>query len=276
MMRSLRFVLLAVLLAGAGAGLLAVPAVPQPGQGYGYQRYGYRGSPNEEQKDEFAFARLRYPVRMASYGGFGGFGAFRNGGWSEDYPRADRQFVQGVLRLTRLDARPYQEVIDPDDDAIFNWPWLYAVNVPDWDFNDAQAKRMRDYLQRGGFLMVDSIHGTAAWESFMLGMRKILPDRPVEDLPKDDIIFHILYDLDDKPQVPGYQYIYTGRTYENDGIYPEWKAIRDENGRIMVAICFNMHIGDAWEHADDPRYPERFSSFAYRMGINYIMYSMTH
>lgn len=273
MTKYLQFGLLAVLFAGAGAGLLAVP---QYGQGFGYQRYGYRGSPNDEQKDEFAFARLRYPVRMASYGGFGGFGEFRNGGWSEDYPRADRQFVQGVLRLTRLDARPYQEVIDPDDDAIFNWPWLYAVNVPDWDFNDAQAKRMRDYLQRGGFLMVDSIHGTAAWESFMIGMRKILPDRPVEDLPKDDIIFHILYDLDDKPQVPGYQYIYTGRTYENDGIYPEWKAIRDENGRIMVAICFNMHIGDAWEHADDPRYPERFSSFAYRMGINYIMYSMTH
>jgi predicted amidohydrolase len=110
----------------------------------------------------------------------------------------------------------------------------------------------------------------------MNGMRKILPDRPIEDLPAKDIIFHILYDLDEKPQVPGYQYIYSGRTYENDGIYPQWKAIRDENGRIMVAICFNMHIGDAWEHADDPRYPERFSSFAYRMGINYIIYPMTH
>jgi Domain of unknown function (DUF4159) len=261
------------LLVGGGATLLALQQ-GYYGGGYGGYR-GYRDN-GVEQKDEFAFARLRYPVRMASYGGFGGFGYFRNGGWSEDYPRADRQFVQGVLRLTRIDARPYQEVIDPDSDEIFNWPWLYAVNVADWDFNDEQAKRMRAYLQRGGFLIVDSFHGAAAWESFMIGMRKILPDRPIEDLPKTDIIFHILYDLDEKPQVPGYQYIYTGRTYENDGIYPEWKAIRDENGRIMVAICYNMHIGDAWEHADDPRYPERFSSFAYRMGINYIIYPMTH
>jgi len=100
---------------GAGATLLALQ------QGYGgYGGYrGYRDN-GVEQKDEFAFARLRYPIRMASYGGFGGFGYFRNGGWSEDYPRADRQFVQGVLRLTRIDARPYQEVIDPDSDEIFN------------------------------------------------------------------------------------------------------------------------------------------------------------
>ena len=83
---------------------------------------------------------------MASYGGFGGFGYFRNGGWSEDYPRADRQFVQGVLRLTRIDARPYQEVIDPDSDEIFNWPWIYAVEVGKWELTDSQAKRLRTYL----------------------------------------------------------------------------------------------------------------------------------
>jgi hypothetical protein len=273
MMKLLARGLLMVLFVGTGALFLALQQ-GYYGGGYGGYR-GYREG-NEEQKDEFAFARLRYPIRMASYGGFGDFGYFRNGGWSEDYPRADRQFVQGVLRLTRIDARPYQEVLDPDSDELFNWPWLYAVNVANWDFNDEQAKRMRNYLQRGGFLIVDSFHGAAAWASFMIGMRKIIPDRPIEDLTNKDEIFHVLYDLDERPQIPGYQYIYTGRTYENDGIYPEWKAIRDENGRIMVAICFNMHIGDAWEHADDPRYPERFSSFAYRMGINYIIYPMTH
>ncbi len=118
--------LLLLMFVGTGATLLALQQGYYGGGGYGR---GYRDN-GVEQKDEFAFARLRYPVRMASYGGFGGFGYFRNGGWSEDYPRADRQFVQGVLRLTRIDARPYQEVIDPDSDEIFNWPWLYAVNVP--------------------------------------------------------------------------------------------------------------------------------------------------
>jgi hypothetical protein len=241
----------------------------------GFQRY--RPDQNyTEEKDEFTFTRLRYPTRYSSYGGFGEFGMFRNGGWTEDYPRADRQFMQGTRRLTRLDVRTVQEVVDPDSDEMFNWPWIYAVNVSNWDFNDTQAKRMRDYLQRGGFLIVDSFHGTAQWQGFMVGMRKIFPDRQIEDLGPKDEIFHVLYSLDDKPQVPGYQYIWSGKTYEEDGIDPHWRAIRDDDGRIMVAICYNMHIGDAWEHADDPRYPERFSSFAYRMGINYIIYAMTH
>jgi hypothetical protein len=241
----------------------------------GFRRYSPEDNYTEE-KDEFTFTRLRYPMRYSSYGGFGDFGMFRNGGWTEDYPKADRQFMQGTHRLTRVNVRPIQEVVDPDSDEMFNWPWIYAVNVSNWDFTEAQAKRMREYLLRGGFLVVDSFHGAAEWEGFMIGMRKIFADRPVEDLSNKDEIFHVLYDLDERPQVPGYQYIWTGKTYEKDGINPQWRAIRDENGRIMVAICYNMHIGDAWEHADDPRYPERFSSFAYRMGINYIIYAMTH
>jgi len=235
----------------------------------------------EEQKAEFAFARLRYPLQHDAgpgYGGFRGLGAFRpNGGWSEDYPKSDRQFVQGVVRLTRLDARPYQEVLDPDSDEIFNWPWMYAVNVADWDFTEEQAKRMRDYLLKGGFLVVDSIHGGAEWAGFMRGMGQILPDRPAEDLQNDDAIFHVLYDLDERFQIPGYPiYSMTGRTYERDGFDPLWRAIRDEKGRILVLIGFNMHIGDSWEHADEPWWPERFSSLAYRLGINYIIYGMTH
>jgi hypothetical protein len=135
---------------------------------------------------------------------------------------------------------------------------------------------MRDYLLKGGFLMVDDFHGAADWESFMRGMRKVFPDRPIEDLQNNDEIFHVLYDLGERFQVPGEQYVSTGRTYEKDGFNPEWRAIRDDDGRVMVAICHNMHLGDAWEWADDPRYPERFASLAFRIGINYIMYSMTH
>ena len=93
--------------------------------------------------------------------------------------------------------------------------------------------------------MVDSFHGVAEWESFLIGMRKILPDRPIEDLKNKDEIFHVLYDLDERFQVPGYQYIGTERTYERDGIDPKWRAVRDDQGRIIVAICHNMHIGDA-------------------------------
>jgi Domain of unknown function (DUF4159) len=263
-------ILLVIFFLGTGSALLALQRNP-----FDSYRSG-EGRGEGDEKAEWTFARLRYPTRGSSYGGFGSFGGFRGGGWSEDYPKADRQFVEGLRRLTRLNARPYQEVLEPDSDDLFNWPWLYAVNVGTWDFTDEQAAHMRAYLLRGGFLMVDSFHGVAEWESFLIGMRKIFPDRPIEDLENKDEIFHVLYDLDERIQVPGYQYIMTGRTFERDGIEPKWRAIRDDKGRIMVAICHNMHIGDAWEHADDPRYPERFSSLAYRLGINYIIYSMTH
>jgi Domain of unknown function (DUF4159) len=245
-------------------------------QGLQFRPY-HRDQVSNEVKAEFAFARLRYPTHNVQYGGFGGFGSFRpNGGWSEDYPKSDRQFTEGVVRLTRLDARPYEEVLDPDSDEMFNWPWIYAVNVADWDFNAEQAKRMRDYLLKGGFLVVDSFHGAVEWASFMRGMNEILPNRPVENLSNDDPVFHVLYDLTERFQIPGYQYMLTGRTYERDGFDPQWRAIRDEKGRILVMIGFNMHIGDAWEHADEPLWPERFSSLAYRLGINYIIYGMTH
>ena len=236
-----------------------------------FSSWRFEEAPSEtNEKAEFTFGRLRFATSL------GAFGGWRRGGWSEDFPKADRQFSEGVRRLTRLEARSTEKVLDLDSDAIFDWPWLYAVNVGRWDFTPEQAKRLREYLLKGGFLMADSFHGAAEWETFLSGMRKVFPERPVEDLKNSDEIFHVLYDLDERFQIPGYQYIWTGRTYERDGIEPHWRAIRDDKGRILVAICHNMHLGDAWEHADDPSYPERFSSLAYRVGINYIIYGMTH
>ena len=113
-------------------------------------------------------------------------------------------------RLTRIDGRPTEQVVTLDSDEIFNYPWIYAVQVQTWTFTDAEAKRLREYLLKGGFLMVDDFHGTEDWENFMNGMRQVLPDRPVEDLQSGDEIFHTLYDIDDKMQIPGEQYVWTG------------------------------------------------------------------
>jgi hypothetical protein len=107
-------------------------------------------------------------------------------------------------------------------------------------------------------------------------LREIFPDRPIEELANEDEIFHGLYDLDQRFQVPGVQYLSTGRTFERDGVNATWRAVRDDNQRVMVAICHNMDLGDAWEWADAPEYPEQYTSLAYRVGINYIMYAMTH
>ena len=226
--------------------------------------------PGADEKTEWTFARLKYPSNRRA-GFWGG-----RGSWPTDFPKADRQFLQGVRRLTRIHTRSAEQVIEIDEDEIFNWPWVYAVEVGHWDLSDEECKRMREYLLRGGFLMVDDFHGTYEWEVFNASMNRIFPDRPIVEIENKDAIFHVLYDLDDRVQVPGIQYLYSGRIYEKGGVVPHWRGIYDDKGRIMVAISFNQDEGDAWEHGDNPQYPEKFTTQAYRLGINYIIYSMTH
>src|SRR5579871_5287438 len=247
-------------------------------QFFGRQQNYYSTQSNETA--EFSWSRLQYSSASRSFGGYGGFGGYGRASWSQDYPKADRQFLIAMKRLTRINGRSTEQVVDLDDNnpntEIENYPWIYAVQVENWTFTDAEAKRLREYLMKGGFIMVDDFHGTADWEAFMRGMRMVFPDRPIEDLDNKDEIFHVLYDLEDRFQVPGEQYVNTGRTYEKDGYVAKWRAIRDDKGRIVVAICHNMHLGDAWEWADSPEYPEKFASMAFRVGLNYIVYGMTH
>jgi hypothetical protein len=223
---------------------------------------------------EFYWSRLQYNSAMGGGGtfGYGGFGR----GWAQDYPKADNDCLIALRRLTRINSPSALSVVDLDSDHIFDYPWIYGVSVANWSFTDEEAKRLHDYLYKGGFLMVDNIHGTDDWERFMAGMRQVLPDSPVEDLQDSDEIYHTLYDIDEKFQIPSEVYVNTGRTYEKDGYVPKWRGIRNDHGRIMVAICANMHLGDAWEWADSPQYPEKFSGLAFRIVLNYITYSMTH
>jgi hypothetical protein len=222
--------------------------------------------PDAERKAEFAFARLKY---RSAFG--------RRSSWGIDSNRADRLFELAIQRLTRIDTKTVEEVIDVDNGPMLDYPWLYAVEVGRWHISAEQGKRIRSYLDRGGFLMVDDFHGGYEWSNFMEGLRQIYPDRPVVDIPADDQIFHIVGDLDKKVQVPGAQYTRTGLTYERaDGFPANWRGIYDDKGRLVVVICHNMDLGDAWQYADDPRYPERFASTALHVGVNYLTYSMTH
>lgn len=230
--------------------------------------------PDAEEKAEFAFARLRY--RNYGGGGFGGGRYGRRSSWGIDSNRADRLFEQAVRRLTRVHSKSVEEVIDVDDGPVFDYPWLYAVEVGHWELSDPQARKLREYLDRGGFLMVDDFHGTREWEVFMLSLRRVFPDRQVVDIPNGDPIFHMLSDLKDRIQVPGAQFLRSGRTYEYDGYEAEWRAIYDDKGRIQVAICHNMDLGDAWQYADYPAYPAEYASLALRIAVNYVTYSMTH
>ena len=244
---------------------------------YAQRGYRYRQMDEDEvpmpadagEKTEYYFARLRYP------GGGGGY-RYRSSSWATDYPKADRQFLQGVRRLSRLHTRSVEQVVDIEGDDIYNYPWLYAVEVGYWVLSDEQGRKLREYLDRGGFLMVDDFHGTYEWDAFEASLRRIFPDKAIVDLENSEPIFHVLYDLDERFQVPGVQFVRSGSTYERDGIDPKWRGIWDDKGRLVVAICHNMDLGDAWEWADIPEYPERYASLAYRIGLNYIIYAMTH
>lgn len=220
-------------------------------------------------KAEFAFTRLRY--RSALDGRrFGGYAR-----WGIDCNKGDRLFIQALTRLTRLDVQPIETIIDVDDDELFHWPWLFAVSAGDWRLSPDQARRLRHYLQRGGFLMVDDFHNDREWAIFMEGIRQIEPEAEVVELEDPDMIFHVLYDMKDRVRVPGANVVH-GSQIERGGVEPHWRAVVDKSGRVMVAICFNMDVGDGWEFADDPEYPQKLAYEALRLGANYVVYAMTH
>ena len=236
--------------------------------------------PDWSERTEWTFARLMYPPSQ-----FGGFGRYRfrdwpwaegNSSWTQDYPRADRHFVQAVRRLTRLHVRSVEQPVNLDDGDAYDWPWLYAVQTGHWNLTDAQAASLREYLLRGGFFMCDDFWGESEWSVFMESMKRVFPDRPVTELQNGDAIFHTVYDLNDRYQVASEGSVARGRTYKCEGCPDRWRGIYDDKGRLMVAIVFQSDVGDSWEWADAPYYPEKYAALGIRIGVNYILYAMTH
>lgn len=207
-------------------------------------------------------------------------GFFRGSRWRIDYPKADIQFLIGLRRLTNIDAYDRENAIALDDPNLRRYPFLYILEVGYMNLTEAEVEGLRDYLLAGGFLVVDDFWGTYEWRTFETQMRRVLPGRPIVDIPLDHPVFNVFYNIDDLVQVPnvsqGRAAPFGGPTFEQDGYEPQTKGILDDDGRLMVLINWNTDLGDAWEWADDPYYPLRFSTFAYEMGINFIIYAMTN
>lgn len=232
-----------------------------------------------QEKTEFAFARLMFPGGWND-GYRGRFdGDWREGLtlWTQDFPRADRHFSQALRRLTRVHVRSVEQCVNLDEGDAYDWPWLYAVQVGEWGLTNQQAAELRDYLLRGGFFMADDFHGATEWQVFEERIKKVFPDRPVVDLDDADPIFHTVYDISKKLQVPGAAHLRQGcKACNEGGLGAHWRGILDDKGRVMVAISYNSDIGDAWEYADDANYPAPFADVAMRLGVNYVVYAMTH
>ncbi len=218
-------------------------------------------------QSEFTFARLVYE-------GINSWSDWPR--WQADWPEAEWHFSRALDRLTRIDTHQEGVLIRLDDDSVFDYPWLYAVEVGSLQLSSRELQTLREYLLRGGFLMVDDFHGIEQWRQFEHVMQRVFPDRAIEEPVNGVGIYSVLFDIGETQQIPGIRPWLSNRTWEYGGTVPRWRVIRDDDGRVMVVINFNMDLGDAWEHADDARYPQSYSSLAYRIGTNYVLYSMTH
>lgn len=268
---------------GLVLGALLLLAVAGLAQRYRFQREeGPR--PAFPSKAEFHFIRVEYTDLPQYHRGFGfasrdGTG---EGWWLVDWPDAEDHFTMGVQRLTRIDAGEPRH-LRLTDDRLFDYPWIYATQTGWWGLTDAETARLREYLLRGGFLVVDDFWGPEQWEVFRQTMDRVLPNHPITNIELSDSVMHVLYDIGQKDLtfIPGTRHLRRGPggtvvVQQPYGTAPAWRALCDDKDRMVVAVNFNTDVGDAWEYADWPEYPAAMTTLAYRYGINYLIYSMTH
>ncbi|MEJ7709582.1 MAG: DUF4159 domain-containing protein [Pyrinomonadaceae bacterium] len=218
---------------------------------------------------EFTFVRAIYnsPSR-----------GWRGGSWMVDFPEADEHFITGIREWVgtnlSVSGRPYQ--LGLLDDRIFDFPLLYFVEPGTMELSTDEAARLREYLTRGGFIFLDDFHGEYEFQHVEQQLKQVFPEYQLKELPLTHPIFHSYLDIDSVLQVPGVAALSRGVTYEKGGIQPYYMGIEDKEGRLVVFVTRNCDLGDAWEWINDSRYPVKYGIAAYRIGINVIIYAMTH
>jgi hypothetical protein len=267
------------LIACAGLLIVATISVAQRSRWYRdvrsapVDRNGVPEWTNDEQfkSDVFTFVRIQYD----SIGGYGR----RGGNWATDYPDSDLNFSYRLRELTSLEVDPNGKILRLTEDELFDYPFIYIIEPGRMELSEDEVKCLRRYLLNGGFLMVDDFWGEDEYATLYENMKLVFPNREPQELPLEHEIFHNVYDLKKKPQVPSINAWYSGYTYEReDAQEAHYKGIFDDEGRMMVIICHNTDLGDGWEREGvDPRYFKEMSEkWSYPMGINIITYAMTH
>ncbi len=225
---------------------------------------------------EFQMARVKY----RTFGGGGSHGLIQPW-WAIDYPFAEEHFFAALRRVTNLTVSDVEAQLELTDPRIFQYPFLFlqAPGAGNWTPTPEEAANLREHLQRGGFLLVDDFHGERDWAVFAAAIKRVLPDRQIVEIPESDPLMHIFYDLDEGTPIPGDRHLRVGPGGEIVAQMqgpPHWRGIYDDRRRLMVAINFNIDMGDSWEHADDPYYPVPMTALGYKFGTNYVIYAMTH
>jgi hypothetical protein len=210
-------------------------------------------------------------------------------GWDTDYPGADNNFSVRLAELTRVrvkleaSGQPDYVVVHLSDPLLSHCAMLYMEDVGTARFSDEDVAGLRAYLLKGGFLSVDDFWGTAAWNQWAEEIARVLPPAqyPIIDIPRGHPIMHTLYDVDEVEQVSSIQFWTRsgGSVSErgSDSPHPDFRAIADSRGRVMVIMAHNTDIPDTWEREGESReYFDRFSPKGYALGVNIVLYGLTH
>lgn len=286
-------VLAAALLSSAGAALAAVPLARASGVGPGAEAAEVRAarrpgapvvlSPQQAAEyHEFYFTRGRYAEEGRGRFGRGGFGGGGYGRWATDYPKADQQFMVVLKRLIVIDNYPLEHDLDLADPDIRRFPFVYVLEVSGMDLTEEQVIGLRNYLSAGGFLVVDDFWGPYALDNLERQLARVFPDKRLRELPLNHSVFNNVYDVSNVVQVPNVRIgqmhgQYGTPTNEGPGSeIPHVLGMDDDRGELMVLVNWNTDLGDAWEWAEDPYYPLKFSTYAFEMGVNMIVYAMSH
>jgi len=217
--------------------------------------------------NEFVFTRLIYNGQIPGY--------YKN--WYTDYPRADRNLILALKRLTNLPIANGERAIPINDPDLFNYPLVYSSEVEQMVLTKEDADIMREYLARGGFWMIDDFWGSFEFDAFAENMRKIIPGVQIKDIPLDHPMFHMFFDINQLIQTPSTAYLFNGHiTWETDGFKAECKGVWDDHGRLIVVINHNTDLGDAYENADVAGYPVAFTTYGYRIALNTFLYALSH
>ncbi len=217
--------------------------------------------------DVFTFVRIQYTSIRGRYT------------WDTDYPDADLNFSYRLQQLTALKADPRGKILKLTDEELFKYPFIYIIEPGGLSFSEEEVVALREYLLRGGFLMVDDFWGEGEWINFEREFKRVFPDRPIEDIPLEHEIFNIVYKIKKKPMIPSVHAYQSGNWTERwDAREPHYRCVKDDEGRLMTVICHNTDLGDGWEQeGTDPGYFKEYSEpYAYPLGINIITYAMTH
>ncbi len=252
--------------------------------GFGFLR-GEQGDPPELPTDpppdaNFSACHLLYnSVRREANGA----------GWRTDYPWGERHLLLRLSELTKTRVSwlskdvPHSWLVRLTDDALFQCPYVMASDVGTIGLTPTEAAGLRLYLLKGGFLWVDDFWGQAAWDQWAREIAKALPveEFPIEDIPMTDPIFHAMLEAKVVPQVPSIRFWRSsgGATSERgDGsAQVHFRAIRDTHGRIVAVMTHNTDVSDSFEReGEDPRFFAQFSPDGYALGINVLLYSLTH